>query len=347
MNRGGAHHHSHHQHESSLVQQMMIERSPNPSLQWSINDLMMMPPQEMPNLLSSTASLPSPMKFPKFLKTLNPMIPCHDLRSRELPAEYSWSQLLLGNLVEEGCTYAPIYGSSTDAKGLSDHELKEDEEEHGYSVNDCVHFKDPRREDDQGASRSPWSSTTQVVAASSPRSCVTTSFSSNNILDFSNGSRPTHRKQNHQVDHSSPDQWNGNYSGASFKKARVQASSVMSPLKVRKEKLGDRIAALHQLVSPFGKTDTASVLLEAIGYIRFLHGQIQALSSPYLGRASRNNTNSHRHLQLEEEEEEEEEKDLRSRGLCLVPASFTLQVEKDNAADFWAANLGTGFMMGN
>ncbi|XP_042424327.1 transcription factor bHLH68-like isoform X4 [Zingiber officinale] len=320
MNRGGAHHHSHHQHESSLVQQMMIERSPNPSLQWSINDLMMMPPQEMPNLLSSTASLPSPMKFPKFLKTLNPMIPCHDLRSRELPAEYSWSQLLLGNLVEEGCTYAPIYGSSTDAKGLSDHELKEDEEEHGYSVNDCVHFKDPRREDDQGASRSPWSSTTQVVAASSPRSCVTTSFSSNNILDFSNGSRPTHRKQNHQVDHSSPDQWNGNYSGASFKKARVQASSVMSPLKVRKEKLGDRIAALHQLVSPFGK----------------------ALSSPYLGRASRNNTNSHRHLQLEEEE-----KDLRSRGLCLVPASFTLQVEKDNAADFWAANLGTGFMMGN
>ncbi|KAG6480673.1 hypothetical protein ZIOFF_057258 [Zingiber officinale] len=289
---------------------MMIERSPNPSLQWSINDLMMMPPQEMPNLLSSTASLPSPMKFPKFLKTLNPMIPCHDLRSRELPAE--------GNLVEEGCTYAPIYGSSTDAKGLSDHELKEDEEEHGYSVNDCVHFKDPRREDDQGASRSPWSSTTQVVAASSPRSCVTTSFSSNNILDFSNGSRPAHRKQNHQVDHSSPDQariiyeflliglhffnchvkWNGNYSGASFKKARVQASSVMSPLKVRKEKLGDRIAALHQLVSPFGKTDTASVLLEAIGYIRFLHGQIQALSSPYLGRTSRNNTNSHRHLQL-------------------------------------------------
>ncbi|KAH6781622.1 Prolyl oligopeptidase family protein [Perilla frutescens var. frutescens] len=44
---------------------------------------------------------------------------------------------------------------------------------------------------------------------------------------------------------------------------------------LRKEKLGDRIKALHQLVSPFGKTDTASFLLEAIGYIRFLHGQIE------------------------------------------------------------------------
>ncbi|KAE8718803.1 hypothetical protein F3Y22_tig00109987pilonHSYRG00041 [Hibiscus syriacus] len=45
--------------------------------------------------------------------------------------------------------------------------------------------------------------------------------------------------------------------------------SNLAPLKVRKEKLGCRITTLHQLVSPFGKTDTASVLLEAIGYIRF------------------------------------------------------------------------------
>ncbi|PNX62362.1 transcription factor bHLH68-like protein, partial [Trifolium pratense] len=53
---------------------------------------------------------------------------------------------------------------------------------------------------------------------------------------------------------------------------------------VRKEKLGDRITALHQLVSPFGRTDTASVLSEAIGYIKFLHGQIELLDDTGLKR---------------------------------------------------------------
>ncbi|KAL7153324.1 hypothetical protein ABFS83_04G160800 [Erythranthe nasuta] len=43
---------------------------------------------------------------------------------------------------------------------------------------------------------------------------------------------------------------------------------------VRKEKMGDRVTALQQLVSPFGKTDTASVLSDAIEYIKFLHEQI-------------------------------------------------------------------------
>ncbi|CAL8176424.1 unnamed protein product [Prunus armeniaca] len=52
----------------------------------------------------------------------------------------------------------------------------------------------------------------------------------------------------------------------------------------RKNKSGPRSrsrpleTALHQLVSPFGKTDTASVLLEAIGYIRFLQGQIEVIN---------------------------------------------------------------------
>uniref|UniRef100_A0A0V0GTI8 Putative ovule protein n=1 Tax=Solanum chacoense TaxID=4108 RepID=A0A0V0GTI8_SOLCH len=46
--------------------------------------------------------------------------------------------------------------------------------------------------------------------------------------------------------------------------------------------MGDRITALQQLVSPFGKTDTASVLSEAIEYIKFLHDQVNVLSTPYM-----------------------------------------------------------------
>lgn len=34
------------------------------------------------------------------------------------------------------------------------------------------------------------------------------------------------------------------------------------------------------------QTDTASVLHEALGYIRFLHDQVQVLCSPYLQRRS-------------------------------------------------------------
>uniref|UniRef100_A0ACD5YMZ4 Uncharacterized protein n=1 Tax=Avena sativa TaxID=4498 RepID=A0ACD5YMZ4_AVESA len=43
----------------------------------------------------------------------------------------------------------------------------------------------------------------------------------------------------------------------------------------RSQKLGDKITALQQLVSPYGKTDTASVLHEAAACIRSLHEQIQ------------------------------------------------------------------------
>ncbi|CAN6337164.1 unnamed protein product [Urochloa humidicola] len=66
------------------------------------------------------------------------------------------------------------------------------------------------------------------------------------------------------------------------KKPRMATLSPLPTFKVRKEKLGDRITALQQLVSPFGKTDTASVLHEAVEYIRFLHDQVASLSSPYL-----------------------------------------------------------------
>ncbi|KAG7976638.1 hypothetical protein I3843_06G160500 [Carya illinoinensis] len=92
----------------------------------------------------------------------------------------------------------------------------------------------------------------------------------------------------------------------------------------RKEKLGERVAALQQLVSPFGKTDTASVLHEAMGYIRFLHDQVQVLCSPYLQRLR----SSPELLPLPD--------DLRGRGLCLVPVECTVHVANSNGADFWS-----------
>ncbi|KAF2321936.1 hypothetical protein GH714_004671 [Hevea brasiliensis] len=94
--------------------------------------------------------------------------------------------------------------------------------------------------------------------------------------------------------------------------------------KERKEKLGERIVALQQLVSPYGKTDTASVLLEAMEYIQFLHEQVKVLSAPYLQSIPA--------AQLQELDQYS----LRSRGLCLVPISCTVGVARSNGADLWA-----------
>ncbi|THU52520.1 hypothetical protein C4D60_Mb10t04840 [Musa balbisiana] len=165
------------------------------------------------------------------------------------------------------------------------------------------------------------------MPASSPRSCITTSFS-RNMLDFSN-KQPG--RMHHQPDNSSV--CNSTAAGAALKKARVQgASSALSAFKVRKEKLGDRITALHQIVSPFGK----------------------ALSSPYLSSASANTKQQPQLLNSSgskkrgppdqhQEGNDEVKKDLRSRGLCLVPVSFFLHVGTDTGADFWPPALHGAF----
>nr|WAK86109.1 transcription factor bHLH63 [Nothapodytes nimmoniana] len=102
---------------------------------------------------------------------------------------------------------------------------------------------------------------------------------------------------------------------------------------VKKEKLGERLTALQQLVSPFGKTDTASVLHEAMGYIRFLHNQVQVLCSPYLQCLP---SSAYVQAQKGNGGEGKSSKDLRSRGLCLVPVECTAHVASSNGADFWS-----------
>ncbi|XP_022874962.1 transcription factor bHLH153-like isoform X4 [Olea europaea var. sylvestris] len=91
-------------------------------------------------------------------------------------------------------------------------------------------------------------------------------------------------------------------------KKKIQKIDAPLSSKEKKEKVGERISALQQLVSPYGKTDTASVLLEAMEYIRFLHEQVK----------------------------EVEQHNLKSKGLCLVPISFTDGVASSNGADIWA-----------
>ncbi|KAJ6823723.1 transcription factor bHLH113-like [Iris pallida] len=114
------------------------------------------------------------------------------------------------------------------------------------------------------------------------------------------------------------------------KRQKKESSPSMSTIKVRKEKLGDKMTELQQLVSPFGKSDTASVLQEALGYIRFLHDQVQVLSSPYMKCLP-----SSAHLQGTRPSV-----DLQSRGLCLVPVSCTETMVSDNGADFWSPAIG-------
>ncbi|GER48335.1 basic helix-loop-helix (bHLH) DNA-bindingsuperfamily protein [Striga asiatica] len=174
----------------------------------------------------------------------------------------------------------------------------------------------------------PNSSHQVVGPVSSPTSCVTTL--SGNILNFS-------KSKNQILNQDRSSKCNSTGDGGASKKARITHPSAQPALKVRKEKLGDRISTLHQLVSPFGKTDTASVLSEAIGYIRFLQGQIEALSSPYMRNAAESSRN-------QQHSDSQGVKDLRSRGLCLVPIDCTQHVGSEIGADYWApAAFGAGF----
>ncbi|KAI0496769.1 hypothetical protein KFK09_023093 [Dendrobium nobile] len=348
MNRSGV-------YQGSLLQQMVG----GSTSWWNMSNMRPtngeISPLLHPHPLSSSSALQQHLQ-PSNSLSLNSLY-----ESQELPQ--SWSQLLLGGLVGEEERYSL---DTPFKKALNWEEQLMHQTQGAYTVDvkqensESLYSHGSTSEEIQAAtgSRASWS---QILPVSSPRSCVTSSLSCN-MLDFSNNKT---ERRNLPPDHSS--ECNSIETGAALKKARLQGSSQSqsSTFKVRKEKLGDRITALHQLVSPFGKTDTASVLLEAIGYIRFLQSQIEALSSPYLNTVSAktrlpaqgerscifpedpgqllNDNCMKKRGPPDQDGNDETKKDLRSRGLCLVPVSCTLHVGSDDGADYWSPSLGGCF----
>ncbi|GJN19571.1 hypothetical protein PR202_gb06860 [Eleusine coracana subsp. coracana] len=193
----------------------------------------------------------------------------------------------------------------------------------------------------------------QQKGASSPRSSSITSTISlgSNMLEFSNNSS------------SSPRECISTSSGTAFKKARTQEPSpAQSTVKVRKEKLGDRITALHQLVSPFGKALSSPYVGGSNGggggttsfnqpHQASLDVQIRACSALEMYswcNKEKGTTYFQKTLARKEAVTMKEKKDLKSRGLCLVPVSCTLDVGVDviaGPADYWGAApaFGMGF----
>lgn len=128
---------------------------------------------------------------------------------------------------------------------------------------------------------------------------------------------------------SEPQQEFGRMQSKKPKAATRTATKKSLSAKVKNDRLGDRVAVLRQLVSPFGKSDTASVLQEATGYIKFLHQQLQVLSLPYLRGSVVGGGGGGVPVNAEY-------CNLRSRGLCTAPVELAQQITQSNGADMWA-----------
>ncbi|KAL0726736.1 hypothetical protein Bca4012_022829 [Brassica carinata] len=396
--------------ESSPVQQLMAPGNPNwwnvsggmrPPQPLVGHQHVPLPPQMTPNNYVRPQMMPT--LLPPFMpypatsssSSSSPSLPNNPnlsswLESNDLPPEsWSLSQLLLGGLMT---------GEDERLEMMNHHNHHDEQQHHNFQGKMRLENWEEQVLSHQQASMGVVdikqesninnSNGYLIPSPNSPpnKSCLTTTTTTttslnsnddnnnnNSMLDFSSIHNGLNLSEGRHIPPDRSSECNSlEIGGSTNKKPRLQPSpSSQSTLKVRKEKLGGRIAALHQLVSPFGKTDTASVLSEAIGYIRFLQSQIEALSHPYFGTTASGNM---RHQQLLQGDRsclfpedpgqllndqcmkrkgalssstetpnanEEPGKDLRSRGLCLVPISCTLQVGSDNGADYWAPALGS------
>ncbi|KAJ6903312.1 hypothetical protein NC651_020727 [Populus alba x Populus x berolinensis] len=101
-------------------------------------------------------------------------------------------------------------------------------------------------------------------------------------------------------------------SETAVKKAKHESSTVSSvKMQASKVKLSERVTALQQIVSPFGRL----------------------LSNPYMKTT---NSQNDPWVGLDRKDKGDAKLDLKSRGLCLVPVSSTPQIYHDNAgSDYW------------
>ncbi|PRQ59048.1 putative transcription factor bHLH family [Rosa chinensis] len=163
-----------------------------------------------------------------------------------------------------------------------------------------------------------------------------------NDLGGSIGERTTSNEWNQNKRNkgtNSQQQWHNQFQEASMEKQDNRKLQV--PVR-RSQKLSDKITALQKLVSPYGKTDTASVLQEASIYIVLLQQQIQNLhrifSSSYKNAAG---------LHTQESGSSSQVLDLRSNGLCLVPISLTQKVTMEEGFDEDHLSTSRKFVIAN
>ncbi|KAJ4974539.1 hypothetical protein NE237_007713 [Protea cynaroides] len=267
----------------------------------------------------------------------------HQMKQNNIPNSSSY--LVAGN---RGSSFFPCYGHDSKVENQQEIESSRASFQRsfnsngvGYQINNSMIGDNHNNKYHYGISNAPLSSTRNLLSFNG---CL-----SKPLVDFQ-ASKPCLRTLNSPKiekqgkDSSSSSQAKGNGRGMGiandgkkkrtedssdtlFKKPKLE-SSTTSSVKTQppKVKLGDRITALQQIVSPFGKTDTASVLWEAIGYIKFLQEQVQLLSNPYM----KSNANKDPWGSLERKDKGEPKLDLKSRGLCLVPISCTPQVYREN-----------------
>ncbi|XP_033134722.1 transcription factor bHLH133 isoform X2 [Brassica rapa] len=293
-------------------------------------------PNYFPSPTSSSSSLP-PISNPNVFSWLH--------NNDDLPLDQLWShsKLLLGGL---------MMGDEERMEMMNHHHHHHQNQHHTYQEKKTENWEEEVLRH-QASIKQEISNNNGYMIISSPKSplnksCVTTTT----IHNFNEDSN---KNDNNGLNFSKCNSLEISGSCFANKKPKLQVPSLrplsQPILKVSKEKLGGRIAALHQLVSPYGKVLSVPYFVtpsrnnimhqQARGDMNGLFPQDpgQLVSEYCMKRSNGVSSSSTNKPNLNEETK----KDLKSRGLCLVPISCTLQVGSYNGTDYWAPAFGITF----